>query len=412
MTESKRPQRAGDVAAGSWRTRIALLTATHVVGTLPSVSVLAMSPVIRDELALSTAQIGLFMSAYYGAQMLCVFAAGAFSDRVGIGRALVVAHLLLVTGVLLMASARDLHTALAAMAVIGAGYAIVNPATARAVLEWFSYERRATAMGVKQTGVPLGGVLAAGCGILAAQIHWQKIMWLVAAATVVNLLLCLLLTRREAPRTASDSTSPPLLEAFVHQFRDRNIRSFAVVNICLQVGQTNFFTFITVFMRDVALASQPLAASCLGLAQAASALGRVLWGIVCDRYYQGRRTVLVMQIGLIAVVLFVLLTVVRPGPLFWLGLLGTAVLGLTIAAYAGLTLVIAAESAPPNQAGTTIGFNLMAVFIGGVIGPPIFSVAMTTADSYASGWLVTAAIVLIGIALLRRYFVEPSSAPK
>lgn len=162
-------------------------------------------------------------------------------------------------------------------------------------------------------------------------------------------------------------------------------------------------------MRDVALASQPLAASCLGLAQASSAIGRVLWGVVCDRYYQGRRTTLVMQISLAALALFGLLTIVKPGPLLILGILATAVLGLTIAAYAGLTLVIAAETAPPHQTGITVGFNLMAVYIGGVIGPPIFSGAMKLADGYTSGWWITAAFVLLGILILKFAFVETSS---
>lgn len=362
-----------------------------------------MSPVIREDLSLSTAQIGLFMSAYYGAQSIFVFTAGAFADRVGIGRALVAAHVLLIIGAILMSTASNLYCALAAMAVMGAGYSIINPATARGVFEWFSYRRRATAMGVKQTGVPIGGVLAASCGVLASQIHWQKIMWLIAAVTAINLIFCLALKRRERPdaenKSAAKTTS--VLQLFLAQGRNSNVRNFAAVNICLQIGQANFFTFLTVFLRDSALASQPLAASCLGIAQACSAIGRILWGVVCDRFYNGKRTVLVMQIATAAVFLLVLLCAVRPGPWMWIGIAAAAALGLTIAAYAGLTLVIAAEAAGPDQTGIAVGFNLMAVYIGGVVGPPLFSFAMQLTDGYTSGWLMTAAMVLLGIVILK-----------
>ena len=46
----------------------------------------------------------------------------------------------------------------------GIGYAFINPATARAVLMGFPRTRRGTGMGVKQTGVPAGGVIAAHRG--------------------------------------------------------------------------------------------------------------------------------------------------------------------------------------------------------------------------------------------------------
>ena len=50
---------------------------------------------------------------------------------------------------------------LAAMLFMGWAYAVVNPATARGILEWFPPRRRATAMGVKQAGVVLKYVLQA-----------------------------------------------------------------------------------------------------------------------------------------------------------------------------------------------------------------------------------------------------------
>jgi len=381
--------------------RLTLLTASHIVGTMHSVSVLAMSPIIRDELDLTTAQIGLFMSAYYGAQSLCVFSAGALADRIGIRAALVCAHALLIAGALVMGSASSLFAALAAMAIMGAGYSIINPATARGVLEWFPYERRATAMGVKQTGVPIGGVLAAICGILATLTHWQNIIWLIAALTGLNMLFCLRLAvpQQQTKTTAHESRS--IGGAFMAQFRNRGIRNFAGVNICLQIGQANFFTFLTVFLRDATLASQPVAAACLGLAQSTSAVGRVIWGVVCDRYYGNRRIELVTQIAVAAGLIFVMLAFVDSGPWLWIGVLAAAALGLSIAAYAGLTLVIAAEYAPADQTGVAVGFNLMAVYIGGVVGPPLFSAAMETFGSYRAGWLLTALVVFAGVVILR-----------
>ena len=74
-----------------WRTRIAILLGAHAVGTLHSVSVLALAPVIRPDLGLSFAQFGLLMTAYSAGQVTGSVPSGAYVDRVGVGWGLVTA---------------------------------------------------------------------------------------------------------------------------------------------------------------------------------------------------------------------------------------------------------------------------------------------------------------------------------
>ena len=91
-----------------------------------------------------------------------------------------------------------------------------------------------------------------------------------------------------------------------------------------------------------------------------------------------------------------------------LALLLSALLGATIASFAGMTITIASEVSPPERAGTTVGFNLMMVSFGGVIGPPIFGYAMDYLGGYTAGWLLTGALVIVGLYLLKCVFVEKS----
>ena len=78
-----------DRLIGPWRLRIAMLTGAHVVGTLNVVSVLAMAPVIQRVLDLSATEFGFVMTAYYCGQATWSLPAGAFVDRIGVGRALI-----------------------------------------------------------------------------------------------------------------------------------------------------------------------------------------------------------------------------------------------------------------------------------------------------------------------------------
>ena len=90
-----------------WLRRLPILVLSHAAGTLNVVSVMAMAPVIRGELGLSAALFGTFVSAYYGAQAVGSLPAGGVTDRFGIGRALVVAHVTMIIGAVIV----DVHGA-------------------------------------------------------------------------------------------------------------------------------------------------------------------------------------------------------------------------------------------------------------------------------------------------------------
>ncbi len=389
----------------SARFRIAVLTICHITGTLQSVSVWSMAPLIRADLALSAGQFGWLVSAYYGAQMVCAFPAGALADRIGVGRSLIVAMLVLACGAIALSTVNSLPVALLALGLMGVGYSIVNPASARGVLNWIPSDYRATAMGFKQTGVPLGGVLAALSGVLATVFGWRFMMLVAAACALATILLLLPLLR--IPRKSVGRGGPLLPWQELRQvITNSNIRVFANANAFLQIGQGNFFAYLTLFLRDVGQTSQSFASLCLGVAQLASTAGRIGWGVLCDRMFQNQRTILVIIISAIAAVGLMGMALITPTNVHVLAILLSAILGVTIASFAGMTLTIASEASPPERAATTVGFNLMMVSFGGVVGPPLFGYSMDYLGGYSAGWLVTGASVLVAVYLVRYVFVE------
>ena len=164
--------------------RVALLFLAHAVGTANITLVIALSPSIEASLALGMAGFGFIISAYYGAMLLLALPVGWVADRFGLKVVLVVAHSLLAIGLWLLTFASGLMLAAVALALCGCGYAFINPATARAVLIWFPAQERATAMGIKQTGVPTGGVIAA---FIAATVDadWRMVVLVMATLTAV-----------------------------------------------------------------------------------------------------------------------------------------------------------------------------------------------------------------------------------
>jgi len=272
------------------------------------------------------------------------------------------------------------------------------------VLDWFPPERRATAMGVKQTGVPLGGILAAGNGALAAFVSWQSILGMVAGATALGAVLCLWLAQR--PQRQAAGSRPGALADLRRVMGDWNLGRFVAMNGLYNMGQANFFAYLTLFMREAAQASQPVAGLSLGIAQASSAVARIGWGVVSDTFFRGRRKVLVVVLGALAAVFLAAMAAVGPG---WGVVLGAALalaLGATIGSYAGLSQTMAVETTEPRLAGSAMGYTMIGTSLGGMIGPPVFGAIVDLSGDYANGWLFSAALLVAGTLLLGLGFKE------
>ena len=405
MTHSPDPPDAGPnpstPSSKPWRFRLFVLTLSHVVGTVGYLSVAAMAPVITQDLTISTGQFGFLMSSFFAAQLVMALPAGALTDRLGVGWSLTLSMGLLAAGTSAFAAIPTYQTGLVSMFVLGTGYSLVNPATARGVLRWFSEGRRGTAMGVKQLGVPLGGLLAAGLGALVVLVPWQTLLWWITVVAVLTALICMSIA------------NPPDFSRKNSALQDiRTVlanRSLGVLNgaiITFNVGQTCLFTYLTLFLREAALASQPVAALCLACAQGAGAAGRVGFSFLSDVVFHGRRKIVIVPLLIGAVASLIAASFVEPGWTTW-ALVGVSVaLGLTVATYAAIILTLTVETVDPDLSGSAIGYGAVAWSIGGTIGPPIFGYVYDLTGQFSYSWLAVATIVAIGVLWFALLFKE------
>ena len=373
--------------------RIALLFVAHAVGTANITLVIALSPSIEESLGLGHAGFGLMISAYYGAMLVLALPAGWLVDRFGLRAMLLIAHVLLASGLLVLARARGLPTGALGLMLCGGGYAFINPATARAVLMWFPRRARATAMGVKQTGVPAGGVVAA---LIAAtgQADWRALATGMAAVTIIAGAGYLAL--RVAPQPALSTVRFGDVRALLRLPR---LALFNVASALYAAGQATFFAYLVLFARDAMAAPLALASLCLAIAHVASATGRVCWGVISDRLVSNGRIVCLVAIGLLATVGVVLLLGL---PAFGTATLVStaALIGFTLGGYAGLIQAAAVEAVEPHRAGAAIGYNMLLISFGLVLGPAAFGIGVESIG-YAAAWTAMAALLLLGAALFQ-----------
>ncbi len=387
-----------------WRARIFLLGLVHTVGTSCYLSIMAMGPVIRVDLNVTAAEFGLFMSMVFGAQLISALPSGAITDRFGVGWTLFGSMLLMSAGTLWFALAGSFGPALAASFLTGLGYSFVNPATAKGVMRWFPPAWTGTAMGLKQLGVPLGGVIGAGGGVMAAFMDWRSVLWIAVAMTFVTALAWLPLTRK--PRAAEGGIRR-LIADLKTVVTNRNMNVICISAIMYNTGQSSLFTYMALFLKDAVQASQPVAAMGVAFAQGASAIGRVGFPYISDVFLKGRRKGI--TVAVVSSSLFVCAATMTMGPSWpnWSLMVMAAVMGLAMASYAALVLSMTAETVPSELVGSGIGYNAVAWSIGGVIGPPLFGLILDlTGNAYGYAWTAIGAVMFAGAMFMAWQFRE------
>jgi MFS family permease len=140
---------------------LTLIMAVQTASNLGALGLPALAPLLRDDLALTRQQAGSFLSAFYVGGALTSFPAGWLADRIGVRWTLLAGQGLVGVCFGLMALAPGYPSLMGLVGLAGVGFGAVNPTSTKGVLVWFPARSRATVVGVKQAGFPLGGALGA-----------------------------------------------------------------------------------------------------------------------------------------------------------------------------------------------------------------------------------------------------------
>ena len=182
-------------APGRWG-MLALIVAAQTMANVGPLGIPSIAPLIRQDLGLSMAQAGSFLSAYYIGAAIMSLPAGWMGDRWGVLATMVIGQALISAGLSGVAGSVSFWLLTLIMIVAGAGYGMLNPTTAKAAMAWFPRRQRATAVGFKQVGLPLGG--AVGALImphLGLSLGWRPAVMMPAALVAVVGLLTWILYR-------------------------------------------------------------------------------------------------------------------------------------------------------------------------------------------------------------------------
>jgi sugar phosphate permease len=386
----------------SKRGALALVTLAHGLGSVAILAVAPLSPFLLDGLALSRMEVGLFLPAAYLGGVLMSLPAGWVTERRGVRPSLVAGQVLTGAMVVLAALARDLPAMLVCLVIAGFGFAVLNPATGKAIVDWFPPRERGQAMGIKQAGLTLGGMAsAAALPPVALVLGWRSALAIAGGAALVSALLLALFYRDPRARPVAPPGRPITLADVVPFLRRRGVMIVFLCGLALSLVQSGVLAYLVLAMRDTFGVSVVDAARLLAVAHFGGALGRLGWGVLSDRLFDGRRRPGLTINALLAVATLGGLALGAALPAVLLPALALMA-GIAAFGWVGLYFALVAEIGGSRSAGLLTGLAVIFSWGGVLIGPPLFGLVLHATDSYRVAWLVLAAAALVVAVTLPR----------
>lgn len=386
------------------------LAVTLTIQAMVSMALLAlpvMAPVVARALGVSTAYTGLYVAVVYAGAMAASLAAGAAVARFGAIRVSQTGLILCAAGLTLCAVPSVPVIALGAF-LIGLGYGPITPASSHLLALTTPADRLSLVFSVKQTGVPLGGVLA-GAGVpgLLLLVDWQGALLVASAANVLCALAAQPLRRElDADRNPSASLA---LGGMAHPVKlvlsHPTLKMLAGCSFVFSCAQLSLTTFLVVYLHETLAYGLVAAGLALSLSQFGGVAGRILWGWVADRWF-GARRMLALLAGVMAVSA-VATALLQPAMPAVVVLAVLVVFGASAVGWNGVYLAEVARQAPPGMASIATGGTLAFTFFGVVLGPPVFGAISGFFGSYRAGYAALAIpLALCGLMLLRARGME------
>lgn len=370
---------------GEFITLVVNLMAAHTIGTIATMTLPAIAPIAAKAYGVPVYMVGyqaIFLA--LGIIIALVFG-GNLSLRWGAIRVNQAGLTLLAAGTALL-SVPSVITAVPAALSIGIGYGALTPSASHILIRFTPAHRRNVVFSLKQSGVPLGGVLTATImPAITIAAGWQWALWIDAIAALAMAAAMERWRKRwdddRLPATPL-ATSP--LGSLAIIWREQRLRLMALGGAGIVVSQICMQNYtVAMFYEEFSL---PLvqAGLILTVAQIGGVCGRLFWGWYADKIRDALLALLVLTGVLIATTLC--MTALSPG---WprIGIYFIFfVLGMTASGWNGIVLGEVARVAPLGQVSTATGGALFFVNIGSIAAPILFAAAFTTLGSYSASF--------------------------
>ena len=211
---------------------LGLLWITYIVVYLHRLSVGPLGPFLKEDMGITSAQVGLVMSAAALGFMVTQLPVGLVIDRIGARWPIAIGELIAGISMIAVLFVPSYVGLLILMFVTGLGCGFLQPSTTQGVVIWFPRRERATVMGLKQTAVNIGGIVSAvTLPAVAIALGWRYgFLFLGIIAIAIGVIALILYKEPPVPALTSStgSAAPAMAMPLSELLKSREIWLVAI----------------------------------------------------------------------------------------------------------------------------------------------------------------------------------------
>jgi predicted MFS family arabinose efflux permease len=385
---------------------VLVVTVAQLVAASAGIVLATIAPKVAETLNVSPVLIGYQASLTWGVAMVASIYGGNAVLRWGAGSTTQASMALSAVGVALFAVPHVAVIALGSV-IAGIGTGIAPAAAAHLLVRYTAPERRNLVFSIKQTGVPVGGVLIALIApALAVTVGWQ---W--SLATIAAVAIGVMLMVRPYRQAWDDDRAHAVARGGAFGgvpvvLRQASLRWLSLASVLFSSVQRIVLTFTVLYLVAEGGYGLVEAGIMLSVVQIGGAATRVPWGWLADRLRSGLTVlylVCILIIGSSAVL--VMLEPAWPRALVYLLFF---VLGAATVGWNGVFHAECARLSPPGMTSLVASGTAFFVFSGSLIGPSAFAVAYDALGTYSATFSI---MVVTGILTLGLLWLAGRSIP-
>ena len=372
------------------------MTLVQVLATFAALTLAAIAPAVAEGVDVPVEFIGFQVAIIYtGASSI-----SALSDfllrRWGPARVSQISLALCGGGVALSALPSVPVMALGAL-LLGFGYGMTNPSATQILMRLTPNSARNFVFSVKQTGVPFGGMAAGLVAPGAAEsFGWQAAPLIVAAGCVVLMFaLQPWRNRWDTDREPHARLDASAFAAVAMVWRVPALRWMSIGGFTYAFTQLSLSTFAVTILVVEAQFSLVAAGAVLAAIQAAGIIGRVVWGIVADRW--GIGDALLIVIGVMNLASAFAMVWIGPGWPVWAIYFFFVAFATSALGWTGVFISSTVGHAPRAQSGAVAGGIGVPVYAGVIFGTAILSALADAMGSVSNTYAVVMGVVALGL---------------
>jgi MFS family permease len=356
------------------------------------------APLMKDELGLSSTQIGVLLSAFFWSYVPAQILAGWLAERINPYRTLALGLALWSIATALLGVATGFATLIGLRVLLGLGESAAFPCSSKLLAQHLPSHKLGAANGLIGVGMALGPALGTfGGGLLIAQIGWRNVFMLFGFCSLLWLVPWYVTTRSASGQIDTRSADAgPSLAAIM---RRREVWGASLGHFCSNYAFYFVISWLPLYLVKARGLSVEHMAELGGLIYVVYAISSMTVGRLSDRWIRSgasdnrvRKTAIIAAHSMMTASLLVIS----------FGNLTVSVIGLLLAGVAfgfntPTLYSIGQTLAGPRVTGRWMGIQNCVGNVAGIVGPVITGFVVDRTGQYYWAFIIAALIAAAGI---------------